>query len=253
MEKKYVITSLLTLVFTTLISVQSFAQVRITQVDPTSNVVTIHNFGGATVDISSYFFCQWPSYFQVSFMAAPISGSTTLISGADVTITSSVNFGIANGEFGLYSTSGGGTFNSGMVDYLEWGTSGHFREGLAVSLGLWATGTTITAPAPYEYTGNGSQNGVAFWGTVLGIEDFKNQTTFSIFPNPTNSILNLQLAPNFVNGTINIFNLLGKQVLTKEINSNNFAPLDVTTLSKGLYLIKVTSGNNTQTKRFVKQ
>jgi len=257
MKKIYIAKTIFTLVIFTFISLKTYAQVRIVQVDPTTNVVTIHNYGGTTVDISSYWFCQFPSYVKVSLMAAPITGSTMLTSGADVTITSSVNFGVANGEFGLYNniiTNADFGNASKILDYLEWGTSGHTRESVAIAAGIWTIGTTITASAPYQYTGDGSQNGVGFWSTVLGIEDFKNKVTFKISPNPTESILNLQLLSSLENGNIIVFDMLGKQILNSKINiNNNIAQLDVSNISNGLYLVRVSSGGNTQVKRFIKQ
>jgi len=254
MKKKYVITSFLTLVIATLFSAPSFAQVRITQVDPSTNVVTIHNYGGSTVDISNYYFCQWPIYLQIQADAMTVnSGSLNLAAEDDVNITSLVNFGISDGEFGLYTAAAWPGFTTNMVDYLEWGTSGHVREPVAVAAGIWSAGTTITVPAPYEYTGDGTQNGVTFWGTVLGVGDFENKIVFNISPNPVTSILNIQLSKNIIDGNIKVFDILGKQILTKELNPNNLTRINVSNLSNGMYLVKVTSGENTQTKRFIKE
>jgi hypothetical protein len=252
MKKKYLFKSVLTLLFTAFIFVQTKAQIRILRVDPATEVVTIHNYGSTTVDISGYYFCQFPIYFQVSSMTVN-SGSTMLAAGADVTITSLVNFGNTDGEFGLYTAAGSPLFTSNMVDYLQWGSSGHVREPVAVSAGIWTAGTFIGAAPPFEYVGDGSQNGVGFWDTVLGIEDFKNVISFSIFPNPVTSILNIQFSKSLTVGNIKVFDILGKQLLNEEINSNNLTQLNVSNLSKGMYLIKVTSGENTQTKRFIKQ
>lgn len=252
MKKKYILKPVLMLLFAAFIFTQTNAQIRIVQVDPTTNVVTIHNYGGSTVDISTYWFCQFPSYVQVSTMTVN-SGNVNLAAGADVNITSSVNFGVANGEFGLYTT-GSNFATTGMIDYLEWGTSGHTRESLAVSLGLWSAGTTITASPPYQYTGDGTQNGMGFWGTVLGIEDFENKITFKVSPNPTASILKIQLSSGILDGDVKVFDMLGKQILNNKISiNNNIAQIDVSNISNGLYLIKVSSGGNIQTKRFIKQ
>lgn len=252
MKKKYLFKFILTLLFTAFIFVQINAQIRIVQVDPATEVVTIHNYGSTTVDISGYFFCQYPIYFQVSSMTVN-SGSTMLAAGADVTITSLVNFGNTDGEFGLYTAAGSPLFTSNMVDYLQWGSSGHVREPVAVSAGIWTSGTFISAAPPFQYTGDGSQNGVAFWDTVLGIEDFKNNISFSISPNPVTSILNIRLSKNIVDGNITIFDILGKQILVKKLNQNNLTQLNVSNLSKGMYIVKVSSRENTQTKRFIKE
>ena len=172
MEKKYVITSLLTLVFAALLSASSFAQVRITQVVPSTETVTIHNYGGSTVNISSFQLCTLFNYDLLSNMTL-VNGSLNLTSGADVTITSSVLLRDLDADLGLYNSSSF-TSPTAMQDFLQWGDAGNGRESVAVSKGIWTAGEFISAPAPYAYTGNGtSENGKSFWGTVLGIDDFE--------------------------------------------------------------------------------
>ena len=221
------------------------AQVRIKMVDPSNNTVTLHNYGGSTVDVSTYWFCNFPAYAQISAMSIN-SGSTNLSSGAEVNITSSINFSPTNSEFGLYTTNAS-SFTDDMIDYLQWGAASHQRESVAVSAGIWTAGTFISASPPFEYTGNGSENGVANWGTVLGLEDFKINN-FSMSPNPTSSFLSLKFPKIINSGTLNIYNILGENIFNRKISLNNFLEIDVSNFNQGLYLVKI----NNQTKRFVK-
>ena len=66
-------------------------------------------------------------------------------------------------------------------------------------------------------------------------------------------MLNVKLSKRLTNGNIKVFDIVGKQILTKEFKSNNLTRINVSNLSKGMYLVKVTSGENTQTKRFIKE
>ncbi len=43
------------------------------------------------------------------------------------------------------------------------------------------------------------------------------------------------------------------KILTKELIPNNLTQINVSNLSKGMYLVKVTSGENVVTKRFIKE
>ena len=252
MKKNYILKSFLTLLFTAFIFLQTNAQVKITHVDPATETVTLHNFGGSTVNVSTYYLCNFPDYKIVSGMSV-ISGTTMLTSGADLTVTSTVILDDADGELGLYlNNSNFGSFPN-MVDYMQWGFANHFRESVGVDAGVWLVGDFVNVTPPYEYTGNGSQIGDAFWSTVLGIEDFENNLSFTISPNPTTTILNIQLSKSLTNGTIKVFDILGKQILTKELSPNNLTQINISNLSKGMYLIKVSSGENTQTRRFIKQ
>lgn len=253
MEKKYIIKSFLTLLFVAFIFLQANAQIKITHVDPASETVTLHNFGGSTVNVSTYYLCNFPDYKIVSDMSV-ISGTTMLTSGADFTVTSTVVLDDADGELGLYlNNSNFGSFPN-MVDYMQWGSANHQREDVGVDAGVWLVGEFVNVAPPYEYTGDGSQIGDSFWSTVLGIEDFKNNLSFTISPNPTTTILNIQLSKSLTNGNIKVFDILGKQILTKELSPNNLTQINVSNLSKGMYLVKVSSeGNNTETRRFIKQ
>lgn len=252
MKKKYFFKPVLTLLFTIFIFSQTYAQVRIVQVDPATEAVTIHNYGGTTINISNYWLCSLLSYGELNGMTIIDGGSMMLASGADVTVTSSVALNNTAADLGLYNTNSFGSA-SAMEDFLQWGSAGNGRESVANTAGLWTTGDFIMLAPPYQYNGDGFQNGVTNWDTVLGIKDFENNLKFTISPNPTTSILTLKLSANLIDGNIKIFDILGKQVITKEIYSNNLVQINVSSLSKGMYLVKVSSEKNTQTKRFIKE
>ena len=78
--------------------------------------------------------------------------------------------------------------------------------------------------------------------------------TINIYPNPTDTNLTIDFKiQNIEKLNIEVFNLLGKEVLTKQISKNDTSLL-VSGLSKGVYLVRITSlnGENSTTKRFVK-
>ncbi|TGV02714.1 T9SS type A sorting domain-containing protein [Flavivirga rizhaonensis] len=222
------------------------AQIRIKMVDPSDNTVILRNYGGSTVDVSSYWFCNFPSYAQISGMAIN-SGLTNLASGEEVSITSSINFGTADAEFGLYTTNSSG-FTDDMIDYLQWGSASHQRESVANAAGIWVTGTFLSVSPPFEYTGTGSENGVANWGTTLSVNDF-SVNSFSLSPNPSSSILSLKFPQVINDGTLSIYNVLGETILNKKLPLNNALEIDVSNFNQGLYLVKI----NNQVKRFIKR
>jgi len=235
---------LLSLIFLGIFSLN--AQIRIKMVDPSDNTVVLRNYGGSTMDVSTYWFCNFPAYATISGMSVN-SGSTNLAPGAEVNITSSINFGASDAEFGLYTTNAS-SFTNDMIDYLQWGSAGHQRESVANTANIWVTGTFISVSPPFEYTGTGSENGVSSWGTFLSSEDFKINS-FSISPNPSSSILSLKFPQIIDNGTLNIYNILGENILNKTLSFNSTLEIDVSNFSQGMYLVKI----NNHTRRFVKQ
>lgn len=85
--------------------------------------------------------------------------------------------------------------------------------------------------------------------TVLGIDEFDlNQVKVS--PNPTNSVWNVTTVDQNIN-TIRVYDVLGKEVLSLEPNSNE-AVINASGLINGLYLAKISSANGERTIKLVK-
>lgn len=84
--------------------------------------------------------------------------------------------------------------------------------------------------------------------TSLSTTDFNNSNPFIIYPNPVQDVLQLQ-THNFTNiKTVKIIDLQGKLILEEENNTIN-----VSTLSKGVYIIKVITKEGEFTKKFIKE
>ena len=69
----------------------------------------------------------------------------------------------------------------------------------------------------------------------------------SIYPNPANSILNI--SSNIDITELQVYNLLGKQVLSRSNLKNN--KIDVSSLSKGVYMLKITNGKSVASKKLI--
>jgi hypothetical protein len=72
----------------------------------------------------------------------------------------------------------------------------------------------------------------------------------SMYPNPASSRLTIS-APKTINSAA-IYNILGKQVMSLEINKNSES-IDVSNLATGMYLIKYSIDNAFGTAKFIKQ
>jgi hypothetical protein len=70
-----------------------------------------------------------------------------------------------------------------------------------------------------------------------------------MYPNPANDVLTLS-TQNTVN-TVEIFNVLGKKVITMQVEDTS-AEINVSNLNAGIYLISYQINNSTSTKKFVK-
>ncbi len=75
-----------------------------------------------------------------------------------------------------------------------------------------------------------------------------NPKTISIFPNPANDFVTIDIA-TISDFQIEVLNVLGEVIITRQ-NENR---IDITYLKNGLYLISVRQGENYFTQKFIKQ
>ena len=100
----------------------------------------------------------------------------------------------------------------------------------------------------YNTPGNYGEGEEVFFRTteVLSIND-NNLQNVIIYPNPTTSILNIE---NAENSMIEIYDLLGRVVLFENNISIN-KQLNVSNLSTGTYLIKISNNGQIKTDKFI--
>ena len=110
---------------------------------------------------------------------------------------------------------------------------------------LWAKGSSLS----FGYHG-GTRGGVVA-NLTLGSEDFEI-SNFKIVPNPVTSEFSIELPARVETAQMQIFDVLGKQLILNEISKLN-STVDVTGLQSGVYMVRVSNGNSSQTKRIIKQ
>jgi hypothetical protein len=110
----------------------------------------------------------------------------------------------------------------------------------------------VSTSASNFRTADGSEqnsNEIVSAEKVIGLEGL------NLFPNPANNTLTINyFTPSMENTTIEIYDLMGQ--LVNSINANategfNSRELDLTSMSNGVYFLKVNQNNNTLTSKFV--
>ncbi|WP_264521486.1 T9SS-dependent choice-of-anchor J family protein [Flavobacterium sp. N1994] len=90
-------------------------------------------------------------------------------------------------------------------------------------------------------------------GTVtcgtLGVPGFDN-SNFAYYPNPVKNVLNLSYNQEISN--VEVFNILGQKISTNKINAST-AQIDMSNLSKGAYMVKITSNDQIKTIKVIKE
>jgi hypothetical protein len=79
---------------------------------------------------------------------------------------------------------------------------------------------------------------VQFNKLILGINETVNEKSFTVYPNPSQSIVNVKADTKLIGSLYTIYNNSGKVVLTGTINTENTS-VELGNLSSGIYLFSV--------------
>jgi hypothetical protein len=181
---------------------------------------------------------------------------------------------------GNWQYMAGGTDQGYVAVYLtKWNASNQKRDTIAVAIKPLGTGmvmswTAFTINLGYKSMAvpdsaviilsasgatpaNNSMlyiDNLAFAGTTAGFNELKNTPTISLFPNPADNQVTVGVGnQNNALTKIELFDILGNTIRIMEIkNPASSYPLDLSGLSKGQYLVKMTSVEGVVVKKFLK-
>ncbi|QBZ98914.1 T9SS type A sorting domain-containing protein [Flavobacterium sangjuense] len=157
-----------------------------------------------------------------------------------------------------FSQWGGG---AGEVSALELnintGTTPAIVTGAWVSIDVpfssWSNNLTRNDLAQFLITSNLGvvyvDNIYIYKGIPLATNDFV-KSSLRMYPNPANEVLNISSESTI--DTITVYNTLG-QIVSKQSASANEATINVSSLSKGVYILTAQVGNELIRKQFIKE
>ena len=164
------------------------SNVRLTLVDPINDLVTLKNFGTGDQDISGYFFCRRKGYVGVGSLT-PVSGDLML--SADEEAQFSITIDDTSSDFALYANNSGFGSAENILDFFQFGENiaDAGRIDVAVAAGIWAAGAFVEGNSPFNYEGDGDENGATFW-TATAAAGVANVRIVNI--DPTNDLIVLK-------------------------------------------------------------
>ncbi|MBS1740240.1 MAG: T9SS type A sorting domain-containing protein [Bacteroidetes bacterium] len=112
-----------------------------------------------------------------------------------------------------------------------------------IACGNWVANTTNWAPENLE--ANIDMLGIDLAST--GVEDISEQESLSVYPNPAQGSLSIS---GMNKGAYQISDMVGKMLLQGSYAGKG---IDISSLSQGVYLIQITTGERKQTLKFVKE
>ncbi len=157
-------------------------------------------------------------------------------------------------------TNGSVTDTFGDISVDGSGESWDYLDGWAYRINNTGPDGTTFVLANWTFSGTNSFDGEttnASAATPMPIGTYANSTlstevfsgaNFTIFPNPTsNGKVNIKTSNNGA-VQVSVFDVLGKQVLAKNVTNQT---LNVSNLNAGMYILKLTQNGNSTTKKLV--
>jgi len=135
-----------------------------------------------------------------------------------------------------------------------WGQSSGYDATTCADIGGNYLFSTVTSDLEISLSVLPDADASGDWGgcmtvNTLSVNDFE-LTPVKAFPNPTDNVWNIK-TNNLTFNSIQVFDVLGKQVLSLNPETNN-AVIDATNLSNGLYFAKVNTDKGSSTLKLIK-
>ncbi len=80
--------------------------------------------------------------------------------------------------------------------------------------------------------------------TVTNIKEYKSDIEVSLYPNPAERKINVSLSKTIKSGSIQIINMLGKEVFQSSISNGLNHEIDISKIQAGVYILKIRDKNS---------
>jgi len=226
---------------------------------PASDTICIGSQVTLTGNGASYY--NWSGGVKNGISFSPSSSGKYIVTGTGTN-------GCSNTDTVNVVVKQGPVINISGQNLIAAGTSDTLTASGAISY-IWSTGstndTTIVAPnstTTYTITATGA-NGCSDTSsytvtikTVTGINTINSSSGLILYPNPANRILNLAFNTQgkTLNAEIKIADITGKELIkmNSELKGNKMLPIDISSLSTGIYFISIETNSTVKTFKFVK-
>jgi hypothetical protein len=142
---------------------------------------------------------------------------------------------------------GDGTTDTGPYPSHTYSTAGFYTICLTATDG--AGNTSIYCDSSYLAKNTNSMVTVnVIPQTITGINDNSTDKSYILFPNPAINTINIGGLENTAKAEV--YDISGKLLLTKQLNTNQ---IDISSLAKGLYFIKLSTAEGSVVRKFVKE
>lgn len=96
----------------------------------------------------------------------------------------------------------------------------------------------------YHFEANPSSN--------VSLTELTQTTDWILYPNPSANEINVEWDPTISVDKISVLNTSGKELISESISNPSKHSLDIGTLAKGVYFVRLEAGNSTSIRKFIK-
>ncbi|MBL0012395.1 MAG: T9SS type A sorting domain-containing protein [Flavobacterium sp.] len=189
------------------------------------------------------FSCQTNRVNDVWYsVVVPDSGSITIeTQAASGSLMTDSVISIYSGTCGSLVEVGCDDDSSPGTDFFSLKSLTGLTPGSTIYVGVWRYSLGAGVDGEFRLA--------AYDASLLGNSAFESNG-FKSYPNPVKNVLNLSYDKNI--SSVAVFNLLGQEVLTKAINANQ-SQIDMSGVTAGTYLVKVTADDQVKTIKVIKE
>jgi glutathione peroxidase len=94
------------------------------------------------------------------------------------------------------------------------------------------------------------------WLTTTGINEIQTKASISVYPNPARESITIHFSPeviNAANARLSIIDALGNVVLAPNVSTLKSEPIDISSLTRGMYFIRLITGSGTYQTKILRQ
>ena len=147
--------------------------------------------------------------------------------------------------------AGGNVTGSGVYQENEEATATAIPKANFIFINWTKNNVEVSKENPYIFKVTENVELVANFKDITGIPEIGTDIFFTFYPNPAGSQLNV-VKTNVGNAQVTIYNNIGLVVQSFEIIEKETA-INISTLSAGIYFIRLMDSNNSSTQSFVKE
>lgn len=146
------------------------------------------------------------------------------------------------------------TLNNGSGASYKWDDGNNQTTQKATGLCAGDYNVTVTdtsgCEATTKITVKKKQGGGGGGGGGVSVAEVFANSSVSIYPNPANDQFNVNIENLATEATIEVIDVIGKVVLSAQ-QTETTATIDVSSLTKGVYTVKISAGENSTSKKLI--